>query len=146
MNTIIAVWNAGRKGKSSTLLALANLLINRFSVHKIIYSSKDVTKLSIDFTLVIEIKGKIIAIESQGDPGTKLEKRLHQIVNKYKPNYIFCTCRTRGETVHAVQNIADNFDYDTIWSSTYQVARSENIANLAKSEHLLDLITKLGLI
>ena len=125
---------------------MVNLLINRFPGHKIIYPSKDVTKISIDFTLVIEIKGKIIAIKSQGDLGTKLEKRLHQIVNKYKPNYIFCTCRTRGETVDAVQNIADNFDYDTVWSSTYQVTHNENIANLAKSEHVLDLIKKLGLV
>ncbi len=146
MNTIIAIWNSAGKGKSSTLLALANLIMTRFPTHKIIYSSKDVTKLSVDFSSIIEIKGKIIAIESQGDPGTKLEIRLERIANKYEPNHIFCTCRTRGETVHAVEKIANTFDYDTIWSSTYQVNSKENIANLAKSEHLLDLITKLGLI
>lgn len=146
INTIIAIWNSGGKGKSSTILALANLLLNPQRAPNIIYSSKDAIKLSVDFTLVIEINGKTIALQSQGDPGTALEKRLDKIVNDYNPNLIFCTCRTRGETVYAVQNIANNYNYDTIWSSTYQVTNNANRTNQIKAEHLLDLSVQLGLI
>ena len=146
MNTIIAICNSGGKGKSSTVLDLANLLLRKYPNHIIIYSSKDVSNLSIDFTLMIKINEKTIALESQGDPGTGLEKRLDKIVNDYNPNLIFCTCRTRGETVYAVDNTANNFDYDTIWTSTYQVTKNNDSANQIKAEHLLDLILQLGLL
>jgi hypothetical protein len=147
MDTIIAIWNSGGKGKSSTILALANLLLRKYPNHIVIYSSKDISKLSIVFTLIIKINGKTIALESQGDPGTGLEKRLDKIVNNYNPNLVFCTCRTRGETVYAVDNTANNFGYDTIWTSTYQVTNNnDDSANQIKAEHLLDLILQLGLL
>ena len=74
MSTIIALWNSGGKGKSSTILNLANLLMTSYTAHKVIYCSKNVTSLTIDFRLIIEISGKVIALESQGDPKTNLEK------------------------------------------------------------------------
>lgn len=146
MSTIIAIWNSGGKGKSSTILNLANLLMTSYTAHKVIYCSKNVISLTIDFRLIIEISGKVIALESQGDPKTHLEKRLDDIVLKYKPDLIICSTRTRGKTVHAVDNIASKYSFDTIWTSTYQIAHSHTLVNNLKSEHLLDLIVKLGLI
>lgn len=146
MNTILAIWNAGGKGKSTTILELANLMIAQFPKYKQIYSSKNTIKLSVDFKLIIEINGKIIALVSQGDPGTKLEIRLDEIVKKYNPNIIFCSCRTRGETVRAINNIAKKYSYDKIWTSTYQTTHNHLLANKLKAEHLLDLIIKMGLI
>lgn len=99
MNTILTIWNTSNKGKSSTILELANLLLRRFPEHKIIYTSKDIFKLSVDFRLIIEINGKILALESQGDPKTNLESRLDKIITTYKPGIVFCTSRTRGETI-----------------------------------------------
>lgn len=146
MSTIIAIWNSGGKGKSSTILNLANLLMTSYTAHKVIYCSKNIASLTIDFRLIIEINGKVIALESQGDPKTNLEKRLDDIVLKYKPDLIICSTRTRGETVHAADNIASKYSFDTIWTSTYQIAHSQNLVNILKSEHLLDLIVKLGLL
>lgn len=146
MKTILAIWNTAEKGKSSTTLDLANLLLSRFPTHKLIFSSKNITSLSVDFRLIIEVSGKTIALESQGDPKTDLEKRLNDIVSEYEPDIIVCTCRTRGETVQAIDNVARANIYDVIWTSTYQVTRSHAIANQAKAEHLLDLLTRLGLI
>lgn len=146
MNTITAIWHSAGKGKSSTILELANLLLKTYPNYKLIYSSKDINKITIDFRLVIEINGKTIALESQGDPSTKLKERLEQIINNYKPNLIFCTCRTRGETVNAIENTANKYEYDTIWTSTYQTTHNHKLANQAKAEHLMDLINKFGLI
>jgi cellulose biosynthesis protein BcsQ len=145
MNTIIAIWNSGGKGKSSTILNLANLLMSSF-IHKVIYCDKKPSTLTIDFTLILEINGKIIALESKGDPKTDLEKRLNNIAVKYHPNLIICSTRTRGETVHAVHNTANKYGFDTIWTSTYQIMHSHSVVNNLKSDHLLDLIVKLGLI
>jgi hypothetical protein len=146
MNTIIAVWNSGSKGKSSTILNLANLLMSNYTTHRVIDSSKNPRLLTIDFRLILEINGKVIALESMGDPKTNLEKRLDDIEVKYQPNLIICSTRTRGETVQAVHNTANKFGFETIWTSTYQVAHSHNLLNNLKSDHLLDLIVKLGLI
>jgi len=145
MKTILAVKNPGRKGKSSTILELANLM-QTFPGCEIIFSSKTTISLTIDFRLIIKIKDKIIAFESQGDPGTHLEARLENIVKQYSPDIIFCTCRTRGETVAAISNIAHSYTYDIIWTSTYEATHSHNIANRLKAEHLQDLVVKLGLI
>ena len=146
MNTILAIWNAGGKGKSTTILELAKLLTTRIPNYRLIESSKNVNNLTIDFRLIIEINGKVFALESQGDPNTDLEKRLDIIVNKHKPNHIICTCRTRGETVNAIHNVASRHSYDKIWASTYETTHSQSLANKLKGEHLLDLIIKMGLL
>jgi hypothetical protein len=146
MNTIIAVWNSGSKGKSSTILNLANLLMSNYPTHRVIDSSKNPSLLTIDFRLILEINGKVIALESMGDPKTNLEKRLDDIVLKYKADLIICSTRTRGETVQAVHNTANKYGFETIWTSTYQINHNQGLANRLKSEHLLDLIIKLGLI
>jgi len=87
-------------------------MIVQFPKYKQIYSSKNINNLAVDFTLTIEINGKIIALPSQGDPGTKLEKRLEDIANQYSPNLIICSCRTRGETVQAINKIASRHLFD----------------------------------
>lgn len=148
MDTIIAIWNAGSKGKSSTILALANLLLLRFP-RDIIHSSKNVNVLTIDFRLIIRINGRVIALESQGDPNTGLENRLGDIItnpNYVRPNVIICSTRTRGETVWAIDNIAGLYDYETIWTSTYQTRQNHNVVNGIKAQHLLDLMTQLQLL
>lgn len=145
MKTILAIYNSGGKGKSTTTLELANLLL-AIPGCRIIYSDKPAANLIIDFRLIIEIKGKIIAIESQGDPSTHLQNRLDDIVKKYNPYLIICTCRTRGETVAAVYNIAKANSYDLMWSTTYETRHSHQLVNRLKAEHLQDLIIKMGLI
>lgn len=145
MKTILAIWNSSEKGKSSTVLELANLLIS-ISGCSIIFSSKPATSLSIDFRIVINIKDKIIALECQGDSGTHLENRLNDIVGKYNPDVIFCSCRTRGETVAAINKVANEYSYDKIWTSTYETTHSHKLANSLKAVHLHDLVSKLGLI
>jgi hypothetical protein len=146
MKTIIAVRNSGGKGKSSTILELANLMMTTFPNHKITYSNKNEKDLTIDFRLVIEINEKKLVFESQGDPGTQLEERLEDIVSKYKPQLIFCTCRTRGETVDAIKKIAAKHTYNEIWTSTYDTTLSNQVVNKIKAVHLYDLVDKLGIL
>lgn len=76
MKTIIAIWNTSSKGKSSIILEIAKRLLIQFPNKSVIFCNKDVNHLTVDFRLVIKINGKIIVLESQGDPGTKQEARL----------------------------------------------------------------------
>lgn len=144
MSTIVTIWNTSNKGKSATILELAKLFLSKSST--VIFSSKDIINLTIDFRLIIEINGKIVALESQGDPGTELEKRLNNIINTYSPDLIFTTSRTRGETIWAINNVAKSHKYDKIWTSTYGVNSSHVLMNKLKAEHIFDMVQKSGLI
>jgi hypothetical protein len=146
MRTILAVSNTSSKGKSATLKEFALILILKFPSHKIIFMFPSIIKPHGDFRLVIEINGKIIAIESQGDPNTDLEHRLSDICKNYKPDIIICTCRTRGQTVDAVNKAASTFSYQKIWTSTYQMDANHSIVNQLKAKHILELLQTIKLI
>jgi len=101
-----------------------------------------------DFRLVVEIKGKIIGIESQGDPNTKLKERLIELADTFHCEIILCSSRTKGSTVTAVDNLYSKKGFQTIWTSTYQIAdsTSHNFVNQLNAKHLLDLLQELRLI
>ena len=99
-----------------------------------------------DFRLVIEINGKIIGLESLGDPKSNLEMRLQELITKYKCDIIYCTTRTRGETVRAVNTVSNNNGYNQIRTSTYQGTSNHSLLNDLKAQHIIDLTQKLGLI
>ncbi len=117
MSEIILVSNSAKKGKSSTLVELANVFLNKYVDLEILYSYKH--KTSIDFTLIIKAKGSFVAFESQGSPNSQLENRLETIIQNYNPKVLFCTSRTKGETLQAVNRIATKFSYNCIKTTTY---------------------------
>lgn len=143
MIEIILVSNSAKKGKSSTLVELANVFLSKYLDVEILYSYKH--KTSIDFTLIIKAKGSIVAFESQGRPNTQLENRLEIIIQTYNPKVLFCTSRTKGETLQAVNRIATKFSYNCIKTTTYQVNSNFEIANKTKAKHLFYLLIQLEL-
>lgn len=146
MKTILAIWHSGEKGKTETVRELAHNFMSIYPSFKAIYPIPATVHPKYDFRLVIEIKGKIIGFESQGDPKTNLERRLEELVTKFNCDIIYCTTRTRGETVKAVENVAKGFGYDQIWTSTYQTTANHKLVNDLKAKHIIDLTQKLGLI
>ena len=146
MKTIIAIKNAGEKGKTETTRELANILIKNYPNFTPIFPTPFEILIEHDFRIVIEINGKIIAIESQGDPGTNLKSRLEFLIGEYNCDLIICTCRSRGETVRSINSVANTCKYQTIINSTYQSKSNHEELNKIKAEHLLDLIEKLKLI
>lgn len=109
---IVAIWNVANRGKTETLRELAHLLLRTYPNHRPI--SPGLPPNTGDFRLVIAIDGLIVAIESQGDPHTALQKRLVELVEKEKADLIFCATRTKGETVSAVKHIAQ-MGYEEVW-------------------------------
>lgn len=149
MPTIIAVWHESNKGKSETLREFARLLLSTYPRYKAIEPIPASVLPKYDFRLVVEIKGKVIGIESQGDPGTRLKERLEELAyKKFKCDIILCTTRTKGYTVEAVDNLWKTRGFDVIWTSTYQIADTSlhGQVNRLKAKHILELIHNLGLI
>ncbi|AEA44116.1 hypothetical protein [Fluviicola taffensis] len=148
MRTIIAIWHSADMGKSATIRAFANLLITTFPDFEPITPVPPNVPPNGDFILVVRINGVVIGITSQGDPGTGLENRLMNLADNHECNIILCSTRTRGETVIAVDRVAGRRGYETIWTSTYQIAGEANqrIVNGLKARHLMDLVQTLGLL
>lgn len=146
MSTVIAIWGNQGIGKSSNVLSLANEIMTAYPMHKVIFPSPLSLPLVIDFRLILEVNHKVIAFESMGDPYSALNVRLDEIISLYNPDLLICTCRTKGYTVHDVENAAKKMGADIIWTTPYQANSNRTILNALKAQHLLDLIVKLGLI
>ncbi len=148
MKTVLAILHSGDKGKTETLREFANLLIYTYPSFRPIFPIPTTVSATGDFRLVVEINGKIIGIESQGDPKTNLQNRLIDLADTFHCEIILCSSRTRGDTVSAVDNLSHTRGFQTIWTSTYQIANTanHNIVNRLKAKHLLDLLQGLTLI
>lgn len=143
MGAIILISNSANKGKSSILVELANLILDKYVDIQTIYTYKH--KTTIDFTLVIKVKGKIVAFESKSTTLNPLENRLEKIIADYNPDLIFCTSKTKGASLNTVNQIASKFNYNCIKTSTYQVANDFEKANQTKAKHLFYLAIQLDL-
>ncbi|MGC4023042.1 MAG: hypothetical protein QM734_14405 [Cyclobacteriaceae bacterium] len=117
--TVVAIKGAAQRGKSGSAREFAMQVARKYP-HDVLVSTmqQGVT----DFRLVIRIKKLVVAIETQGDPGTDLAGRLKDVISNYKPDILVCTCRTRGDTLEAVENLKRN--YQVIYTSTYSCSRS----------------------
>jgi len=148
--TILALWHAADKGKTETLRAFAIFLLQQYPQHQAVVPVPAVVPQSGDFRLVVRIKNKVVAVESQGDPNTDLQDRLEELVNQYEADIILCSTRTKGDTVDAVEHLCSTYGYDSIWTSTYQAednqSHSHRTLNDTKGKHLLDLLQTLQLI
>lgn len=154
--TIIALSHSGNKGKTETLRKLAELLLDSkdFDKVEVLYNSyKNDYQIEPkwDFRIIFKIYiGKmtfIVVIETQGDPKTNLQERLIQIQDAFHPDIIYCSTRTRGETVWAVDHLWKNFNYETIWTTTYQIVgeKRQAVVNDLKAHQLLQLARSLEL-
>jgi hypothetical protein len=145
--TILAVWHTGSRGKSSSLREAAKYLLSAFPNHRFPPGAPSSIPATGDFRLVVNVRGKIVAFETQGDPNTDLGGRLQEIVSLYAPDVILCSTRTKGETVEAVEAIERNHSYESIWTSTYQVdIAQQNAANALKGRHIVELLQGLSII
>lgn len=137
---IIALHNSANKGKSLTLLALGSLVF-RYQCEIVFLSSGKKLPSKKDFTMVFKLNGKNIAIISKGDPGTNLQERIKEVVEKYNCVIIVCASRTRGETMQAIETIASKLAFEILWTSTY--VGNESIRpcfNELKASHIFNTI------
>jgi type IV secretory pathway TrbF-like protein len=73
------------------------------------------------------INGFRVGIESQGDPGGRLENSLNLFLKK-NCDVIVCSTRTKGQTVKAVNKLSKH-GYKVKWFEQNYVKTSEQDAN-----------------
>jgi hypothetical protein len=148
MKTVLAIWHLGDKGKTETIRAFANHLLSTYSTFRPVLPIPAFIPIKGDFRLVVEIDGKIVGIESQGDPTTNLKARLQDLADSFNCEIIICSSRTKGDTIRAINNLRDTRGYQIIWTSTYEIVNKgyHNFVNQLNGKQLLELLQGLSLI
>lgn len=146
MKTIIAISNNGKTGKTESLRVLAKMLLENYPDVKKAGNKFVNVPPNGDFRFVAEIKSKKIGIESEGNPDSLLKERLGDLT-QLGCEIIFCTSRTRGETVKTIEEVAKKNGFQVTWTSTYQAVNTEKhrFFNELKAKHLWELVEKMHL-
>ena len=135
-NTAIAIWGDGGQGKSTAIKEIVNAI--SFHYPKAII---DVRIEGNDIQVIILIGKVKIGIESQGDPGGRLQRSLDLFVME-NCHIIICATRTRGGTVKSVEGLFPT--YEIIWTSNYYSREKKiNDSNLMFSNHIIAMLQEI---
>lgn len=128
---VIAVWGAADVGKSATIKKTYDLLKAKFKTATI-----DDIFVGVDIKVVITINGTKIGIESQGDPGGRLERSLSSFV-KIGCQVIICATRTRGQTVKAVEKLEPKYEVLWLEQASKFTEPDQKVSNLAMAKRIV---------
>ncbi len=131
MAHIIALQGPARSGKTSTLTQVFKNLCAKYPAAIV-----QLLRSNTDIKVILHINGKIIGIESQGDPNSYLHQSLNDFVAA-KCDIIFCACRTRGMTVGWVNAMSPQHNVQFITQT--RVALGHTAANSAMATSLIQL-------
>ena len=106
MRKIYAIRGVQKTGKSESIKIFYDKLKAKYTNLEI--SDKYTPIYDGDISVVVEINGKIIAIESQGDPNSRILDSLPKFA-AIPANIIICATRTRGSTVDVVKQQQENY-------------------------------------
>lgn len=147
--TIIGIYGRANEGKSRTIKNVCRLIIETFpiaipSIAEINYDG--------DILLTIQIGAVKIGLESQGDPNSRMisENTIKKLADKNLDkdlggcDIIICATRTEGKTVNKVDEIANTYDYHTLWiSSFWSPTLNSDVLNRIAAENVIDIIKSL---
>ncbi|MFL0085426.1 hypothetical protein R5N98_07115 [Tenacibaculum maritimum] len=139
-NTIIAVHGKSNQGKSETIKKVCQLILELYPDNAI----PSITPINYNHDIFLSITiGKIkIGFESQGDPNSRMihDNTVEELA-KEACNIIICATRTGGMTVKKVDEIADKYDYHTLWiSSFWSPTLNHTILNRYGAENIINII------
>jgi len=147
--TIIAIYGRANEGKSETIKKVCQMLINCYpnaipSVGNIKYDA--------DILLTIQLGDIKIGIESQGDPNSRMisEDTIKKLADNKIDNIlgncdiIICATRTEGKTVQKVDDIANDYSFNTLWiSSFWSPTLNHEVLNCKAAKNIIEIIKSL---
>ncbi len=140
--TIIAVYGRANEGKSTSIKLACRKLLRDYPnaippIEEINYDG--------DILVIVTLGAVKIGFESQGDPNSRMlsEDTIRYLANE-GCHIIICATRTEGKTVNKVDEIANDFDYHTLWLSSYwSPTLNPDVLNDQLSDQIIRFITSL---
>jgi len=154
-NTIVGVYGRQKEGKSTTIKNVCRAILMNFPNATSLTHDGLPIDYSTDILVAVTIGNIKVGIESQGDPGSRmltldtlryLADENFQIAG-YETglgncNIIVCASRTSGGTVVRIDQIADAYNYRTLWKSSYYTPNIDHAAvNQIAADEIVNLIT-----
>jgi len=142
--TLICISDIAEKGKTSTVNAVLDILLQRFPTHTILqHQNTPITGIPI--LRILNINNHIIGFDLMGDPDTDFPARIDRL-GAYPCEAIVCTTRSSGATLEAAIATAVNYNMLFIKTSTYQNDDNNlhNYLNGIKAEHIIDILERRG--
>ena len=139
--TIIGIYGRANEGKSSSIKLVCQKILRDYPNTSV----PEEVNYSGDIFVIINLGSIRIGIESQGDPKSRMisEDTIRKLAEA-KCDIIICATRTGGETVKKVDTIADEFDYHTLWlSSFWSPSLNNNVLNDQLSDVIIEFIRSL---
>lgn len=146
--TIIAVHGRAGEGKSETIKNVCQILLRDFPNA---VPSKT-PNYSGDILLTIQLKNIKIGLESQGDPNSRMiyDDTIEKLADKNLSkelggcDIIICATRTTGMTVKKVDKIANKFNYNTLWiSSFFSPKLNHTVLNDKAANNIIEIVKAL---
>lgn len=135
---IIVLYNKSNSGKSTIFKNVDELISKKYKDCKntTLHNNYDICK-------IYNINGISVGIESQGDPGSRLNESL-KCFNEKKCDIIICTSRTKGETVNSIVAY-EKFGYEILWFSNITSKTQTTTSNLNKltAKFIIDILDNL---
>lgn len=131
--TIFALRGKAKTGKTTTIKKVYELLKNK-------YTKSNQTEFIVhtDIKIIIIIDGIKIGIESQGDPGSRLDDSLKDFVDS-QCDIILCAARTRGMTNNWINEYSNQFKIVWIEKQTVQESDEES-ENQRQANEIVQMI------
>lgn len=132
METIIALNGKWDSGKSTVIMKVFELLKAMYPNAPIreLKTTPDNEGRTVDIRAIMEIEGKILGIESNGDPGGDLPGSLELFVVA-KCTIILCATRAWGMTKDSVLKLSPRYDIQCIRKWVEQDTAQHGAANEA---------------
>jgi len=134
MRTIVAVRGVANLGKSASIKKTYQLLKSAYP-----NAIFDEIVVSTDITIIIAINGVKIGIESQGDPNRRLFSSLNRFVQA-GCKVIVCATRSRGKTVEAVNDLANQYQITWFDKQNEPNAHAQDAANDAMAKKIFKAV------
>ena len=137
---VIANKGAAEVGKSASIMALYNLMIEK-GYKKLSWQSLNAGR---DVTAVFEINDVLVGLESEGDPGDSMKNCIDDLI-KDNCQVIVTACRTKDTSFEIVNTRLRDAGYDIVWVGHDKCDDKSNTAfmerlNALYAQHILDLV------
>lgn len=149
--TIIANKGTAYKGKSTSIKLVLQQILSEFkeashTAYRFDYKEEKFTEIELsyewDVTVIVTINGIKIGVESQGDPNSILFKSLPFFVEE-NCDIILCATRSGGATVHVVDDISNESNYNSIWLSNPRSNTDHDFLNELFVKQVMAIVNKL---
>ena len=141
MKQVFGLYGTANVGKSGTVKNVYRKLIEKYPDFTFHQDFQQILTFEFDICVIIIINGKIIGIESQGDPNSRIFTSLPIFV-KFNCDIILCATRSRGATVDEVEKLKGSYEIKWIKKNPSESVENQEEENDRLATEILTMISE----